>query len=219
MIEKNISIAIHKALWFQSANMRYIHELISSTDDFFKSSVTIHPYGRVYYRGKLTKDASVNKPEAQQNFDFKSLIPLHERGWYCNIPKMYNWPSLWGMAICVEHEAWLLQMEGMCVEDAIYMSFLQCMIGSKYRSAQRLAFGVMGEYSDNVFNKFQLFSLAKDMKMAACYNEDNEADYAAIMSNIMYWMFFGLIGILNWITQKSVNYSCQRISTPKMIAS
>ena len=93
------------------------------------------------------------------------------------------------------------------------------MIGSKYRSAQRLAFGVMGEYSDNVFNKIRLFSLAKDMKMAACYNEDNEADYAAIMSNIMYWMFFGLIGILNWITQKSVKCSCQRILTPKMIAS
>ena len=101
------------------------------------------------------------------------------------------------MAIFVEHEAWLLQMEGMCVEDAIYMSFLQCMIGSKYRSAQRLAFGVMGEYSDNVFNKFRLFSLAKDMKMAACYNDDNEADYAAIMSNIMYWMFFWV----DWDTQ------------------
>ena len=99
LIEKNISIAIHKALWFQSANVRYIHELISLTNDFFKSPVTVHPYGRVYYRGKLTKDASVNKPEAQQNFDLTSPIPLHERGWYCNIPKMYNWPSLWGMAI------------------------------------------------------------------------------------------------------------------------
>ena len=45
LIEKNISIAIYKALWFHSANVRYIHVLISSTDDFFKSSVTIHPLG------------------------------------------------------------------------------------------------------------------------------------------------------------------------------